>query len=121
MEENRQRTEKSEKVFEVSLLLDFYSPILTEPQRAALELFYQEDLSLGEIAQETGITRQAVRDRLIKGERALRDMEEKLGLVHRFGDNRRVLPEVIAALRNLQEKTGVEVGEIVAAVEGLIR
>ena len=121
MEESVHHAQKSEKIFEMSMLLDFYAPVLTDPQKEALELFYQDDLTLAEIASETGITRQAVRDRLMKGERALRDMEEKLGLVRRFGDNRKVLPEVIRALRALQEQTGAQVEPIIASIEALIR
>lgn len=72
------------KDLNISVLMDFYSPLLTQKQREMLEMYYNDDLSLGEIAQEYGITRQAVRDAIIKGERYLNELEQKLGLSERF-------------------------------------
>ena len=60
-----EREAKDEKLFEISMLLDFYGEILSDSQREALDLFYNDDLSLGEIADQTGITRQGVRDRIV--------------------------------------------------------
>lgn len=64
-------------------LLDFYGGLLSNRQREILSLHYDEDLSLGEIAQICGITRQGVADALKKGENALNDFEERLGLLSR--------------------------------------
>lgn len=75
------------KNLEVVVLLDFYGQLLTDKQREVLELYYNEDLSLAEIAQNTGsITRQGVRDSIKRGEQALFGMEEKLGLVAKMAD-----------------------------------
>ena len=63
-----------------SLLLDFYSGLLTEKQRDALDMYYNLDLSLGEIAEEIGVTRQGVRDTIKKGEERLLSLEEKIGM-----------------------------------------
>lgn len=63
-----------------SLLLDYYGQLLTEKQRDALDMYYNLDLSLGEIAEEIGVTRQCVRDTIKKGEERLFLFEEKIGM-----------------------------------------
>ncbi len=72
------------KNLEISLLLDFYGEMLTPKQREVAELYHNEDLSLAEIAQHSGITRQGVRDSIKRAEFQLLDYEEKLGLYARF-------------------------------------
>ena len=67
-----------------SLLCDFYGKLLTDRQREITELYTQENYSLAEIAEELGISRQAVHDALRSARRALSGYEEKLGLVQRF-------------------------------------
>jgi len=62
-------------------LIDFYAGILSVRQREVLELYYYEDLSLAEIAENIGITRQGVRDTIKHGEEALIAFEEALGLI----------------------------------------
>lgn len=69
------------KPLEMSLLFDFYGETLTEKQRELFDLYYNEDLSLAEIAEHAGITRQGVRDSHKRAEHALGEMESKLGLV----------------------------------------
>lgn len=72
------------KDLSVSFLLDFYGDMLTEKQRDVVELYYNDDLSLSEIAENEGITRQGVRDSIKRGEAVLLEMEERLGLAKRF-------------------------------------
>ena len=72
------------KNLEISLLFDFYGDMLTEKQRDVVELYYNDDLSLSEIAENEGITRQGVRDSIKRGEAVLLEMEERLGLAKRF-------------------------------------
>lgn len=72
-----------EKNLKVALLLDFYSPMLTEKQRDVIDLYYNEDLSLAEIAEEVSITRQGVRDCIKRGEQTLFELENALGLAER--------------------------------------
>lgn len=72
------------KDMRLALLLDFYGGLLTEKQVSALESYYDQDLSLSEIAAEMGISRQGVRAFLSQGEKHLREFEEKLGLAARF-------------------------------------
>ena len=71
-------------VKEISLLLDFYGELLSERKQSVLALYYNEDFSLAEIADEIGISRQGARDLIKKAEEELRHFEEKLGLVERF-------------------------------------
>ena len=81
------RTEVSvlfEKNLNIGYLLDFYGEILTERKRTVLEYYYNDDLSLAEIADEIGISRQGVRDSIKKGEEELLFLEVKLGLAERF-------------------------------------
>ncbi len=113
-------TVKEEKVFEISMLLDFYGEILTETQREALDLFYNDDLSLGEIADQTGITRQGVRDRIVKGEKILTDLEAKLGLVARFLNTRREIEGIVSSLTELRKKTGADVTPIIEKAKALL-
>ncbi len=67
-----------------TMLLDVYGALLTDKQRETLDFYYNEDLSLGEISQETGITRQGVLNCIKKCEQRLVELEESLGLVERF-------------------------------------
>ena len=78
-----------------SLLLDFYGELLTEKQREYCDLHWNEDYSLGEIAQLGGLSRQGVWDILRRAEASLQGYEEKTGLVRRFLERR----EQIAAIR----------------------
>lgn len=68
----------------MSMLLDFYGILLTEKQRLALEMYYNMDFSLSEIADNIGVTRQCARDFIKKGEAHLLDFEEKAGFYHKF-------------------------------------
>ena len=74
----------SEKNMRYCLLLDFYGEVLSENQREMMDLYYNEDFSLSEIADEIGITRQGVRDAVRRAEESLDTLEEKLGLIARF-------------------------------------
>ena len=73
-----------EKNIEVSLLFDFYGELLKPSGRQAIDLYYNDDLSLAEIAAQTGITRQGVRDSIKRCEQQLFDFEKKLGLFRQF-------------------------------------
>ena len=68
---------------EMTLLLDYYGELLTEKQRTCFDLYYNQDLSLGEIAEEAGISRQGVHDSLARAEASLLAMEEKTGCMAR--------------------------------------
>ena len=91
------------KNLQVSVLLDFYGDMLTDKQRDVIDLYYNDDLSLAEIAQNEGITRQGVRDSIKRGEAQLFEMEERLGLAKRFGKMEERLQSILEAARLIEE------------------
>ncbi len=87
----------------VTMLYDFYGDMLTEKQAEAIDLYYNEDLSLAEIAEPLGISRQGVRDNIKRGEKQLFELEEKLGLVKRFMQIGEKLDDVSELLTNMRQ------------------
>lgn len=85
------------KNLEISYLLDFYGEVLTEKQRDVMEQYYNDDLSLAEIADNFGITRQGVRDSIKRGEGILLELEEKVGFARRY----RAVQKGVAQLEKL--------------------
>ena len=83
-----------EKNLTMTVLFDFYGEILTEKQKQVIDLYYNDDLSLAEIAEQAQITRQGVRDCIKRAEATLSFMEEKLGLVRKFGEARSLIGEI---------------------------
>ena len=92
-----------EKNLNLSLLLDFYGEILTERQNEMLDMYYNEDLSLSEIAEKFSISRQGVRSVLKKGETILIEMEEKLNLASRFSKMLEKSAEIANELENINQ------------------
>ena len=74
----------ADKNLRISVLLDHYGAMLTDKQREVIDLYYNDDLSLAEIAEQEGITRQGVRDNIKRGEAQLQEMEQKLHAARRF-------------------------------------
>ncbi len=72
------------KNLQLSVLLDFYGDILTEKQKDVMELYYNEDLSLSEIAEHEHISRQGVRDSIKRGEETVLELEQKLKMAEKF-------------------------------------
>ena len=83
--------------FEIIMLYDCYGSMLTGKQREYIEMRYNQDLSLGEIAEMTGVSRQAVFDNLSRTEALLRRMEENIGCVKRDMITRRAIQEILEA------------------------
>jgi predicted DNA-binding protein YlxM (UPF0122 family) len=75
-----------QKSIELVMLFDFYGNMLTDKQKEFFDLYYNEDLSLSEIAENEGITRQGVRDAIVRAENLLTEFEEKLGLHKKYGN-----------------------------------
>lgn len=73
-----------EKNVEIGYLLDFYGDLLKENRRTALDLYYNSDMSLAEISAELGITRQGVRDLIVRGGDELLNLEQKLRAAEKF-------------------------------------
>lgn len=86
----------------INLLHDFYGSLLTDRQQKFIELYYGDDLSLGEIAEQYNVTRQAVHDTLKRAEQTLENYEGKLGLVGKFSNEHRSLEEILDLLNNFQ-------------------
>lgn len=89
-----------EKATWMVLLFDFYGNMLTKRQREFMELYYERDLSLGEIASKYEISRQAVHDTLKRAENALLKYEQKLGLAARYKGERANLARALELLRD---------------------
>ena len=104
-----------EKNLKIGFLLDFYGDVLSERRRTVLDYYYNDDLSLAEIADEIGISRQGVRDLIKKAEEELYFYEEKLGLAERFRRTRQQAEHLMELLK----ETEVD-GEIYHAAEELI-
>ena len=82
------------KDFEMGYLLDFYGEVLTPKQREMLRQYYNDDLSLSEIGENFGITRQGARDAIKHGETALKELEEKVGFAARYRRVQQTLEEL---------------------------
>lgn len=91
--------------FTRSMLLDFYGELLTDKQRECFDLHYNEDLSLAEIAEQLGVSRQGVWDNIRRAETAMEDIEAKTGLLRRFEENRRELESLLTRLEALTGMT----------------
>ncbi|MBP7177231.1 MAG: hypothetical protein KBA53_13580 [Thermoclostridium sp.] len=91
-----------EECTEIAILLDFYGQLLTSRQYEILDLHYNSDFSLGEIAGQLNISRQGVYDGVKKGKEALHQFEEKLGLVKRFSKQEQTLRFVLENLQGIQ-------------------
>ncbi len=82
---------------ELVLLLDYYGGMLTDKQKECFDMRYNQDMSLGEIAETLGVSRQAVNDNLTRTEALLRRMEENIGCVKRDMRNRSAVQEILDA------------------------
>jgi predicted DNA-binding protein YlxM (UPF0122 family) len=100
-------------------LLDFYKVLLTEKQKFALEMYYQEDLSLVEIAQNLDVSRQAIYDLLKRGETLLEEYEEKLKLYEKY-TNRLSKAESIELLINNLSINKDEKEKLKLKIKGLV-
>lgn len=108
---------------ELILLYDYYGALLTERQKVCFEMRYHQDLSLGEIGDELGISRQGVHDNLIRTEAMLRNMEEKTGCVRRDRDCRKAAHVILTAAQTLVQHEDPHVSnlaqQIMSAAQGL--
>ncbi len=91
------------KNLEIAFLLDFYGSMLTEKQRNMIEYYYNDDLSLAEIADNEGITRQGVHDALKRAETQLLELEVRLGLAERFAQLQTGLEQIVQTAQVLAD------------------
>ena len=105
------------------LLYDYYGDLLTDRQKECFEMRYYQDLSLGEIGEELGISRQGVHENLSRAEALLRNMEAKTGCARRDQACRKAVKQILTAAEQLQQDSNPSVsalaGSIVAAARGL--
>lgn len=94
------------KNLEITVLLDFYGSVLSEKQRFLTECYYFDDLSLAEIADSEGITRQGVRDIIKRSEEQLLRLEDCLGLKKRFDETQMGLKRIIELIDGMEEDSG---------------
>lgn len=101
---------------EIVLLYDYYGDLLTDRQKECFEMRYYQDLSLGEIGEELGISRQGVHDNLSRTEALLRNMEAKTGCVERDQACRKALAAIQNAAKELQNHEDPKVSALVAEI-----
>ena len=86
----------------MTMLFDFYGELLTERQKEFFDLYYNEDLSLAEIAENAGISRQGVRDVIVRAEAIMTDLEDKTGLMKRFMLMQQQVQAILDAAEKIQ-------------------
>ena len=94
-----------EKNVEISILCDLYGKLLTKKQYELLDDYYNNDLSLSEIAENNNITRQAVRDIIKKGEKKLFEYEEKLKFMKKTLKQEKLLEKVLSELGKIEKNS----------------
>ena len=102
--------------FEMVMLLDYYGGMLTEKQKECFDMRYNQDMSLGEIAEMLGVSRQAVNDNLTRTEALLRRMEENIGCVKRDMKTRAAAQKILEAASVLDASSDPAVAEAAARI-----
>lgn len=90
-----------DEIYTMSMLLDFYGQLITKRQYEVLDLHYNSDYSLGEIASELKISRQGVYDNIRRGKATLSEMEIKLGLVRRFIKQKEAASDILKLFKSM--------------------
>ena len=106
------------KDLEIGLLADFYGGLLSEKSRDILDRFYNKDMSLGEISNELGITRQGVRDYITRAKKVLTEYEDKLKMASRFYEARE---KIIEYKQNLAQSKSIEKDELIIFLDSLLK
>ncbi len=96
-----------DKQVQVGLLFSFYRNMLTDRQIECVDLYYNEDLSLSEISEHLGITRQGVRDNIKRAEHMMLDIEKRLGLVERFLKIQDKLSDIDDIIREIEKSPNI--------------
>lgn len=99
------------QLMEDSILFDFYGGLLTEKQQEIFRLYHEDNLSLSEISQELGISRQGVHDAVKKAVRALHGYEKKLALAQKFQSYTPILERLKEDVQSLQHKIDQDAGK----------
>jgi uncharacterized protein len=112
---NKEGVRMLEKTTRMNYLYDFYQSLLTPKQQSYMSLYYLDDYSLGEIAEEYEVSRQAVYDNIKRTEAMLEEYEEKLLLFQKFQERQRL----IRKLRDIAVKNNLQDQEFFATIEAL--
>lgn len=96
-----------DKNVQIGLLFSFYRNMLTDRQSECIDLYYNEDLSLAEISEHLGITRQGVRDNIKRAEHTMYDTEERLGLVSKFLGIKEKLEKIDDIIRDIEKSPNI--------------
>ena len=98
------------QAYRMAMRYDFYGDLLTDRQKEFYDLYYNEDLSLAEIAENYGITRQGVRDVIVRAEAYLTEIEDKTGLIRRFHTMQSQLREIADCVRQVTDLNDKRLG-----------
>ena len=98
------------QAYRMAMLYDFYGDLLTDRQKEFYDLYYNEDLSLAEIAENYGITRQGVRDVIVRAEAYLTEIEDRTGLIRRFHTMQSQLREIADCVRQVTDLNDKRLG-----------
>lgn len=90
------------QTYRMTMLYDFYGELLTDRQKEFFDYYYNDDLSLSEIAENAGISRQGVRDVIVRAEGIMQELEDKTGLIHRFEQMRVHLDSILSAAAEIK-------------------
>ena len=111
------------EAIETLLLFDYYGDMLTDRQKMCLDYKYNQDMSLAEIAEELGVSRQGVHDNIIRAEAHLQEMEEKTGCVRRYLQSRAAKQAILSSAAGLENHPDPAVREaavkILAAADSI--
>ena len=89
------------QAYRMAMLFDFYGDLLTERQREFYDLYYNEDLSLAEIAEKYGSSRQGLRDVIVRAEASMTEIEDKTHIIRRFQQSRAAIAAIDQAADRL--------------------
>ena len=104
------------EAIETLLLFDYYGDMLTDRQRMCLDYKYNQDMSLAEIAEELGVSRQGVHDNIIRAEAHLQKMEAKTGCVRRYLQSREAKQTILSSAAGLENHPDPAVREAAAKI-----
>lgn len=107
-------------IAEISILYDFYGALLPLKQREIFRLYYEDNLSLGEIAEEYGLTRQGIHETVKRGEKKLRDFEKRLGLIRKFNQEKQTVDKLKRDIDQLIQKRKEDV-QLILKLEQIAR
>lgn len=106
-----------EKNVKISMLNEIYGKLLTQKQNEILDDYYNQDLSLSEIAENNQITRQAVRDILKKAEKKLDEYEQKLMLMKKEEEQKKKIKKIVEELTKQKEKSDPKTKNLLESIE----